>query len=63
MELLILMASRPGELIRREEIVQELWGDEINLLVETNLPSVANEPVACQRNAGKVSDQGRSSSE
>jgi Tol biopolymer transport system component/DNA-binding winged helix-turn-helix (wHTH) protein len=34
MELLILMASRPGELIRREEIVQELWGDEINVDTE-----------------------------
>src|SRR5271165_1329448 len=31
MELLILLASRPGELVRREEIIQELWGDEINV--------------------------------
>ena len=31
MELLILLASRPGELVRREEILQELWGDEINV--------------------------------
>ena len=34
MELLILMASRPGELVRREEIIQELWGDEINVDTE-----------------------------
>jgi Tol biopolymer transport system component len=34
MELLILLASRPGELVRREEIVQELWGDEINVDTE-----------------------------
>ncbi len=31
MELLILLASRPDELVRREEIIQELWGDEINV--------------------------------
>jgi Tol biopolymer transport system component/DNA-binding winged helix-turn-helix (wHTH) protein len=34
MELLILLASRPGELVRREEIIQELWGDEINVDTE-----------------------------
>ena len=34
MELLIMLASRPGELIRREEIIQELWGDEINVDTE-----------------------------
>ena len=34
MELLILLASRPGELVRREEILQELWGDEINVDTE-----------------------------
>jgi Tol biopolymer transport system component/DNA-binding winged helix-turn-helix (wHTH) protein len=34
MELLILLASRPGELVRREEIVQQLWGDEINVDTE-----------------------------
>src|ERR1700735_5848524 len=34
MELLILLASRPGELGRREEILQELWGDEINVDTE-----------------------------
>ena len=35
MELLILLASRPGELVRREEIIQELWGDEINVDTES----------------------------
>ena len=34
MELLILLASRPGELVRREEIFRELWGDEINVDTE-----------------------------
>ncbi len=34
MELLILLASRPGELVRREEIIQQLWGDEINVDTE-----------------------------
>jgi Tol biopolymer transport system component/DNA-binding winged helix-turn-helix (wHTH) protein len=34
MQLLILLASRPGELVRREEIIQELWGDEINVDTE-----------------------------
>jgi DNA-binding winged helix-turn-helix (wHTH) protein/WD40 repeat protein len=34
MELLILLANRPGELVRREEIIQELWGDEINVDTE-----------------------------
>jgi len=34
MELLILLASRPGELVRREEIVERLWGDEINVDTE-----------------------------
>ena len=34
MELLILLASRPGELVRRDEIIQELWGDEINVDTE-----------------------------
>jgi Tol biopolymer transport system component/DNA-binding winged helix-turn-helix (wHTH) protein len=34
MELLILLASRAGELVRREEILQELWGDEINVDTE-----------------------------
>ncbi|WP_263353427.1 winged helix-turn-helix transcriptional regulator [Acidicapsa acidisoli] len=34
MELLILLASRPGDLIRREEIVQKLWGDDINVDTE-----------------------------
>ncbi len=34
MELLIMLASRPGELVRREEIVQELWGNEINVDTE-----------------------------
>jgi Tol biopolymer transport system component/DNA-binding winged helix-turn-helix (wHTH) protein len=34
MELLILLASRPGELVRREEIIQELWGAEINVDTE-----------------------------
>src|SRR5277367_797879 len=34
MELLILLASRPGELVRREEIIRELWGDEINVDTE-----------------------------
>jgi Tol biopolymer transport system component/DNA-binding winged helix-turn-helix (wHTH) protein len=34
MELLILLATRPGELVRREEIIQELWGDEINVDTE-----------------------------
>jgi DNA-binding winged helix-turn-helix (wHTH) protein len=34
MELLILLATRPGELVRREEIVHELWGDEINVDTE-----------------------------
>jgi DNA-binding winged helix-turn-helix (wHTH) protein len=34
MELLILLASRPGELVRREEIIQELCGDEINVDTE-----------------------------
>ena len=35
MDLLILLATRPGELVRREEIVQELWGDEINVDTES----------------------------
>jgi Tol biopolymer transport system component/DNA-binding winged helix-turn-helix (wHTH) protein len=35
MELLILLSSRPGELVRREEIIQELWGDEINVDTES----------------------------
>jgi DNA-binding response OmpR family regulator len=34
MELLILLASRPGELVRRKEIIQELWGDGINVDTE-----------------------------
>jgi Tol biopolymer transport system component/DNA-binding winged helix-turn-helix (wHTH) protein len=34
MQLLILLASRPGELVRREEIILELWGDEINVDTE-----------------------------
>src|SRR5579863_7378076 len=34
MELLITLASRPGELVRREEIIQQLWGDEINVDTE-----------------------------
>jgi len=34
MELLIMLASQPGELVRREEIIQELWGDEINVDTE-----------------------------
>ena len=34
MGLLILLASRPGELVRREEIIQELWGDGINVDTE-----------------------------
>jgi DNA-binding winged helix-turn-helix (wHTH) protein len=34
MELLILLASQPGELVRREEIIQELWGNEINVDTE-----------------------------
>ena len=34
MELLILLAGRPGELIRREEIIQKLWGDDINVDTE-----------------------------
>jgi Tol biopolymer transport system component len=29
-----LLASRPGELVRREEIIQELWGDDINVDTE-----------------------------
>ena len=34
MDLLILLASWPGELVRREEIIQELWGDDINVDTE-----------------------------
>ncbi|MGA7314394.1 MAG: winged helix-turn-helix domain-containing protein [Silvibacterium sp.] len=37
MELLILLVTRPGELVRREEIIQELWGDEINVDTESSI--------------------------
>src|SRR5271163_654183 len=34
MELLLLLVSRRGDLVSREEIVQKLWGDEI--FIDTN---------------------------
>src|SRR5215469_11743120 len=35
LELLLLLVSRRGELVTRDEIVQKLWGDEVFIEVNT----------------------------
>ena len=40
MELLILMAGRPGELISRAEIVKALWGNDVFIEVDTSVNTV-----------------------
>src|SRR5579863_10108336 len=34
MELLLLLATRSGELVRRDEIIEKLWGSNINVDAE-----------------------------
>jgi TolB-like protein/Tfp pilus assembly protein PilF/DNA-binding winged helix-turn-helix (wHTH) protein len=53
MELLILLASRPGELITREEVIERLWGKGVHLDADQGINTAVRKIRLCLRDTAE----------
>lgn len=49
MELLILLASRQGELVSREEVIERLWGNGVHLDADQGINTAIRKVRLCLR--------------